>query len=399
MRKVGGKMIANILVTSALFFIQPIFLIGLILSYIKGSKRKKRERNYFNVAINKKSYEIKDYLLGGLVIGIISSFLTVGLGIPLTADWLILYQFVAVILLLFGFRFIHPMFALSITALLLFALKQTSAGLELGLNIPIYQPLSQLVLVNTAFMRNSLLITLFLVFGTALSLNRNKKPLSPTLDKTNRGKQRASYQISPFFVIPLILIIPGGVFTALFDWWPVFSIGNESYSFFVLPILSGFKLTVRGQVVKDAAKKTARELGIIGIITTILVVISYWVNGAATAGAVLLIISGVTILIRQRIRDKKAGYLYGPPANGLRIVGIRTEAPVSKLNLKVGEILTECNHLALETEDDFYAALEANSVYCHLKVKGIDGELRLEETAVYDDDPYGMGLVFLPERE
>lgn len=399
MKKAGGRMVTNILIASALFFIQPIFLIGLILSYVKSSKRKKRERNYFNVAINKTTYEIKEFLLNGLLIGVMASLLIVGLGIPVTADWLILYQIVAIIFLLFGLRFIHPMFTLSLTALLLFALKQASLGLKISAAFPIYQPLSQLDLIDTAFMRNSLLITLLLIFGTALLLSRSKKPLSPVLDKTNRGKQRASYQISPFFVIPLVLIIPGDIFTDLFDWWPLFSIGNESYSFFILPVLSGFKFTVRGQAVKDAAEKIARELGIIGVAAAILAAMSYWISEAAAVGAVFLIISGVAIIVHHRIRDRKAGYLYGPSDKGLRIVGIRPEAPAEKLNLKVGETLTECNNLALETEDDFYAALEANSVYCRLKVKGIDGELRLEETAVYDDDPYGMGLVFLPERE
>lgn len=399
MKKAGGRMVTNILIASALFFIQPIFLIGLILSYVKSSKRKKRERDYFNVAINKTSYEIKEFLLNGLLIGIIGSILIVGLGIPVTADWLILYQFVAIILLLFGLRFIHPIFTFSVTSLLLLALKQAPLELKIGHAFPIYQPLSQLNLINTAFIRNSLLITLFVIFGTALLMNKNKKPLSPILDKTNRGKQRASYQISPFFVIPLVLIIPGDIFADLFDWWPLFTIGNESYSFFVLPVLSGFKFTVRGQVVKDAAEKIARELRVTGVVAGILAVVSYWISEVATIGVVFLIISGVTIIVRHRIRDRKAGYLYGPSDKGLRIVGIRPEAPVDKLNLKVGETLTECNNLALETEDDFYAALEANSVYCRLKVKGIDGELRLEETAVYDDDPYGMGLVFLPERE
>ncbi|MEG0496850.1 MAG: PDZ domain-containing protein, partial [Carnobacterium sp.] len=80
---------------------------------------------------------------------------------------------------------------------------------------------------------------------------------------------------------------------------------------------------------------------------------------------------------------------------GLKVIAVRPDTPAEKMNIIVGDTLISCNNQELETEDDFYQALSKNSVYCHLKVKGPDGELRLTETALYADSPHEIGIVLL----
>lgn len=400
-KKVGGEMVANILTALAVFFVQPSFLVGLALAFMISAQRKKRERSYFHVAIDKRSYEVKTYLVDGLLIGLLCSVLIVAVGIPVTIDWIILYQLIALLMLLFGFRFIHPLFTFSAAVLVLVGIREFIAPENVAfLSNPLYEPFSQLKWVHSSFGLNVLIMSLLVLAGTLIYFKKKTfLHLSPILSKTKRGKKTASYRITPFFVIPLVLIVPGSTFTAFFDWWPVFSIGNQQYAFFILPVLFGFRLVIRGQVVSEAIRKTMNELMIVGILGLLCAAGSYWFAPASLIGSLLLILSGGAVLFRHYRREKKAGYLYGFSNDGLKIIGIKLDTPAQKMELKVGETLVACNDLPLRTIEDFYAALATNSVYCHLKVRGTDGELRLTESALYDDDPYGIGLVFLPDQK
>lgn len=157
----------------------------------------------------------------------------------------------------------------------------------------------------------------------------------------------------------------------------------------------GLQFTVQSQIPKEAVSKIAKDLMILLGIALISVISSFWVPYALVAGFVLLIVGGLITLYRHRKREKQWSVLFGPAENGIKIIGIRPDTPAEKMNLMVGDTIIECNNLTIETETDFYQALSKNSVYCHLKVSGVDGELRLTETAIYADSPHEIGVVIL----
>ena len=235
-----------------------------------------------------------------------------------------------------------------------------------------------------------------LVATIAYLLFQKKRNLSPRFSKTNRGKKIATYPLTPFALMPLVMVIPGQAFTELFNWWPVFSIGNETYSFFVLPLLIGFRYTVQSQVAKEATKKIAKELIFVALLGLLFMISSFWIPLLSIGGLAAVFLGGVLVLLRHYLREKKGQRLYAPADQGLKIIGIRPDTPAEKMNLQIGETVLYCNEILIETEDDFYRALAKNSVYCHLKVNDINGEPRLTETALYADDPHGLGVVFLP---
>lgn len=390
-------MVMNILGAIGLFFIQPTFLLGMIAAIALSANRKKRERKLFRVAINKYNDEIIRFLSKGLWIGLISSILTIGLGVPITFEVAIFYQIFAVVGLLIGGHFVHPLFTLTLSIATAAGIEYFSLFERLPANIQQwYQGFNQMEWTNFSLVQNVLLISSVITALTAINLKLQKNTrLSPKFVETKRGKRNAVYQMIPFWLIPLVVVIPGEIFTAFFDWWPVLSIGNETYSFFILPLLGGFKYTVQSQVPKEAAIKFSNELFAVSILGLIGFAGSFWNEWISLAGIALLLIGGLFVLVRHHLREKKGVKLYAPAEEGIKIIGIRPDTPAEKMQLQVGENLLVCNEVLLETEDDFYAALAKNSVYCHLKVKGIDGEPRLTETALYEDDPYGMGIVFL----
>lgn len=394
------QLTVNFLMALLVFFVQPIFLVGLILAITTSYKRIKNERANYRVAIYKELYEMKHYLLLGLIAGLIGSIVSIVIGIPITMDWIIIYEIVALLLLLIGYRFISPVFTFSLTTLILIAIK--AMNLEFPLRFlpnSLYQPFEQLRWVNANLVTNVLFITVFL---TAMSLvvlyRQSDKKLSPSFLKTKRGKKIARYQIKPFWIIPLFIVIPGESFAAFFDWWPVFALGNQQYSFFLLPVLAGMRITVLTQLPKEAVRILVKDFSLLVVLAGLAAVGSIWNIYAGLAGLILLPIGGLLVLYRHRRRENNWTFLYGTSDEGLKVIAVRPDTPAEKMNVAVGDTLITCNNQKLNTEDDFYQALSKNSVYCHLKVKGPDGELRLTETALYADSPHEIGIVLLTDK-
>ncbi|WP_035050525.1 PDZ domain-containing protein [Carnobacterium jeotgali] len=390
-------MAANFFIALALFFVQPVFIIGLVFTIWTSYRRINHERSNHRVAIYNTLYEIKNYLLLGLLFGVVGSILLTIIGVPVTMDWIIIYQIVAIVSLIFGYRFIHPLFTFSISSLLLIGLSFMLNSSDFSfMPSTWYHPLSQAEFNGKPLLMNVFIILIFLLATSIFTIKRTAdRHLSARFLKTKRGKKIAKYPIKPFWVLPLLLVVPGESFHAFFSWWPVFSIGNEQYSFFWLPVLMGLQFTVQSQIPKEAVSKIAKDLMILLGIALISVISSFWVPYALVAGFVLLIVGGLITLDRHRKREKQWSVLFGPAENGIKIIGIRPDTPAEKMNLMVGDTIIECNNLTIETETDFYQALSKNSVYCHLKVSGVDGELRLTETAIYADSPHEIGVVIL----
>lgn len=391
-------MVGNIFSAVLLFFIQPTFFMGVIVAISLAIRRKKHERKLFRVAINKDNHEVSQFFTRGLIPGVIGSLLLVVIGAPITIETIIVYQLFVLLGLLIGGRFFHPIFTLPLTVLAIIGIDRLGL-IDLLPTIVTnwYRGFDQMEWLNTQLVQNILMIAVFSLVATiAYLLFQKKMNLSPRFSKTNRGKKIATYRLTPFALMPLVMIIPGQAFTELFNWWPVFSIGNETYSFFVLPLLIGFRYTVQSQVAKEATKKIAKELIFVALLGLLFMISSFWIPLLSIGGLAALFLGGVLVLLRHYLREKKGQRLYAPADQGLKIIGIRPDTPAEKMNLQIGETVLYCNEILIETEDDFYRALAKNSVYCHLKVNDINGEPRLTETALYADDPHGLGVVFLP---
>jgi hypothetical protein len=391
------QLIINLLLALLIFFIQPVFLIGLSVAIATSYKRIKKERVSYRVAIYKERYELKNYLLFGLMTGLIGSIFIGLIGIPITMDWIIIYEIVAIVLLISGYRFISPLFTFPLTTIVLLGIKllsieSSSTFLPEGW----YQPLEQVKWVNAHLVTNVLFIALFLMSASLIVIKKQAdKKLTPWFLQTKRGKKIARYQIKPFWFVPLLIVIPGEGFGALFDWWPVFALGNQQYSFFILPVLIGMRITVHTQLPKEAISLLVKDLSLIVVLTSLLTIGSIWTVYAGLAGLILLPLGGFFALYRHRCREKSWTFLFGAANGGVKVIAVRPGTPAEKMEILVGDTIVFCNNQKLETEDDFYQALSKNSVYCHLKVKGPDGELRLTETALYADSPHEIGVVLL----
>lgn len=81
------------------------------------------------------------------------------------------------------------------------------------------------------------------------------------------------------------------------------------------------------------------------------------------------------------------------------ILGILLNSPASKMDLKVGEIISKVNGQSVRDEKGFYEALQRNRAHCKLDVLDVNGEVRFVQRALYEGDHYELGILFVQDEK
>lgn len=394
------NIVQNILFAILLFFIQPTFIVGVLLAFLARNQRISYARSQLRASIYKDNYELKRFFLWGLIPGALISLVVVLAGLPVTLSWILFYQVLTLLFLGLGYRFIHPIFTFSAAGLALLGITLFNVNISEHISFagewvaPLEEGVTQGLQMNQII----LILALITLLTTVITLQTGDlAKFTPRFLQTKRGKLVARYRMKPFWLVPVLLVVPGESFGALFEWWPVFSIGNQTFSFFLLPVLFGFRYTVQAQLPSEAKDRLMKEfvglagLGILAFAAT------FWQIEAAPIGLVLLFIGGVIVLYRHRKREQRWSFQFGPAEHGLRVVGVRPDSPAEKMDLDIGDAILDCNDIELHDADQFYEALSSNRAYCRLRIRRKDGEIVLTETAIYDDDPHDLGVITLEE--
>lgn len=391
-------MIKSLGIALMLFFIQPLFWVGLLAAWSSADKRLAYERKMLRVAVYKEHEEVKEYLTKGLVIGLIISLVFFFTGAGLPVEFILLYQLITLLFFLFGYRFLQPIFTFSVTMLALVGyylfMPENPISLTIG-DLSLFQASAS---VRPEFIGSVLLITGILTLATSIQLMRTKKTrLSPYFSKSKRGKTIASYSMKPLWLLPILLVLPGMTVKNILPWWPVFSVGDSTYTFFMFPVLFGLQYTIKTQLSKDAMFKIGQDSLFVAVFAIIASFVSRRNPMLGTISFLLIILFGGLVLYRHRMRERKWHFFYAPNEEGWKVVGVRPGTPGEKMDVLPGDTILSCNQVTKEQTEDFYDALAANRVYCKLRIKRADGQIRLAETAIYDDASHDLGIIVVED--
>ena len=134
------------------------------------------------------------------------------------------------------------------------------------------------------------------------------------------------------------------------NFWPVFNIGNQKISLILFPIFISTSVKVikraKERVIQDKLKNTELLLGL----TFVLIVLTKFMSK-------LFLISLIILTVVS------------------------------------GDVILTCNNRVVNSEEEFYQALQLNSAYCHVKVRTYEGDLRIAESAIFMDSPHEIGLI------
>jgi hypothetical protein len=370
------------------FILHPVLFLSVLLAILTGYYRVKRERRDFHTRLLDGYHDMRVLFSYGIGIGLLFSLVTIGAGVVVPVIALTLVGALSVLFALT--RNFHLLSAAITTGFAYFLLvtvryfdweiPYVHTYLE-GLNLGLLSSIMVLAGVLT------------LIEGILIKLN-GWKHTSPRLIKSERGLKVGVHQSKKLWLVPMFVLIPAGELTLPFDWWPVFTLGTESYSLLGVPFLLGFQQLVKSSLPEISIEQTGSRVFWLGAFVLTLAVTGFWAPMFSIGAGVIAILGRAWIAYRHRSTEDAKPYFYKRQSKGVMILGILPNSPAEKLSLQVGEIILKVNGAEVSTERGFYEALQKNGAYCKLEVLGTNGENRFEQGALYEGDHHELGILF-----
>lgn len=382
-----------------LFLLQPLVWLGLLRSYLTAKRRVKSERQHFQSAINPQLVEVHHFLVDGCLLGVLMTIISLALGLVVSPIWVVIYEVVAAISLIIIPGALVPVTAFGLSWLVYWIMSPelTTVGGALQRHGVAMTSMSGNLVVN-----GLLLLAIVLAATAVLLRHYDYEGRSPQLQPDQRGKRLVRYQWQQLLVLPVGVLVPGDWLHATISWWPVFMVGERSFSILLLPLLVGTSVRVYKQLPQIAWRQLAARYGwvtlasvLVAIIARFAVLSPQWL--LALMGLIVVLTWG--ILAQHRYHDRHQQFRYSDTEQGVRVIGLRPHTPADKLNLDLGDIILECNRQPVNTEAEFYAALLKSPTYVHLKVRNRQQELIITETAIYNGAPHELGIVLFTDQE
>ena len=266
-------------------FLHPMFYYVFILAALLGIARVKRERHDFHVRAENAYYEVQQVLPLGLILGLILSIVMIVIGVVIPIEMIIFVAlFTFILSLTTKMRWLAPVYTVGLAffATLFFLSKEWAFPLvESGTpdwNINLLPPMAVLLGL--------------IVIAEGIFISKNGiKGTSPKIIISKRGLRAGIHEVSRVWMLPVFLLIPGDAISAPFSWWPVFSIGSETYSILVVPFAIGFYQQIYSALPAVALKQFGKKVINLGIILTVLSVVGYWVPLASIVVVALAMIA------------------------------------------------------------------------------------------------------------
>jgi hypothetical protein len=374
-------------------FWNPLFYYLFFLAAVLGVARVKRERRNFHVRAQDAYFELRQLFPLGIILGIVASIVTItaGLVIPLGAILLfVLFSFL--LSATTKIRVLSPAYIIGVSffALIFFAGKTLPIAFFshafVDLNDKIYPAIG-------------IFLSILIIIEGILIVRNGSKATSPKLLKSKRGQWVGIHEAKRMWAVPMFLLIPGESLALPFDWWPLFSIGGETYSLLLVPFAIGFHQQIQAQLPKEAVQRLGKKVIQLGVITTILAIVGYWYPLVTIIVVALAMIGRETITIQQRISDENSSVYFSKRNNGLMILGVLPDSPAEKMGLKVGELITKVNGTIVYNETLFYEGLVRNRAQCKLEVLDVNGQIRFVGRALYEGEHHELGVLFVSDQE
>ncbi|MBA4537541.1 PDZ domain-containing protein [Bacillus aquiflavi] len=374
-------------------FLHPVFYFSIILAGLLGIRRVKRERRDFNTRIHDAYLELRYLFSIGILVGLFISIVTLVVGIPVPFAAIILIGLFTVLFsLTTHIRLLSPAYTVGFAFFALIFI-----GNQEGLTIPFFQT-SFSAIDEKVYPSVALLLALLIIGEAILILKNGSKKTSPKLVKSKRGFQVGIHEAKRLWVVPVFLLIPGDPLQAM-SWWPVFSIGDTTYSIFLVPFAVGFSQKIQGMLPKESIRFYGLRIIWLGLIATGLAIVGYFVPIVSIITVALIIIGRATITLLQRLKEETLPFYYSRQNQGLMILDIIPDSPAYRMALKTGELITKVNGIAVQDEKGFYEALQRNGAYCKLEVFDVNGQVRFVQRALYEGDHYELGILFIEEKK
>ncbi|SES38578.1 hypothetical protein [Salipaludibacillus aurantiacus] len=375
------------------FFMHPLTYVFIIAIFWFGLMRVKRERKDFHTRVEDVIQQLTSPLPAALITAVCISGAILLLGLEMPAGMLILWSLFWLILLPFRNARWLSMTAAGSLALLI-APFLPSGGTDFAFLNQWLGDIEQMNLLNAAW----LLAILFLA-ETLLVLSDGWKQTSPAIVKSKRGKLVGEHMAQRLWFLPLFIIFPAGEISGG-GWWPVVELtGGQTFGLALFPFLLSFQARIYGEYARDGVKKIGKHYLLLNLAVLACAAAAYYYPLFIFAVPAAVLIGKEVIYYLYKSADQRRISMFTRREKGLKILGILPHSTAAKMELLVGEIIVKTNGREVNSQRDFYDALQQNPAYCKLEVKNLHGELRFPQSSVFEKDHYQIGCLFVPDDE
>lgn len=194
--------------------LQPALYVGILLAILAGFNRVRWERKSFSISIYSPWLELKSFFGVSLLFGLAISVVTSLIGFGVMIEWVAIFNVVACFLLIVGmFRLSSTAFTIGITSLIFYFCYYFDVSLAPFTNEAFTY--DSIFIDNFMISMTFLLAVLLFVEAFLIQYTSAKNP-SPSLRKSKRGKLIGSFQLRKLWFVPIVMFLPGDVFTKNF---------------------------------------------------------------------------------------------------------------------------------------------------------------------------------------
>ncbi|RHW37401.1 PDZ domain-containing protein [Neobacillus notoginsengisoli] len=373
-------------------FLDPVFYYAFFLAAVLGVSRVKRERKNFTIRAQDAYFELRQLVPAGLVAGLVLSLAIVAAGLTVPLATVLL---VAVFTLLFSLtgnmRLVGPAYTVGASFFALIYLGGRS--IDFFFVREAFEAAADRIYPSVA-----VLLGLLIIAEGILISKRGNIATSPKLITSKRGQRVGVHEARKLWLVPVFLLLPGSALTLPFDWWPVFSIGENTFSLFLVPFVIGMHQQIQSMLPAQAIKAYGKKVTTLGVLVLLVSVAGYWYPIAAIVAVSLAILGREAIAFLRKIKEENRPTYFSRKNEGLMILGIIPNSPAEKMGLKVGELISKVNGLSTRDESDFYEALQQNRAHCRLEVLDTNGQVRFVQRALYENDHHELGILFVHDE-
>lgn len=373
------------------FWLQPLLYYAIIFAWFIGWRRVQRERRDFHTRVYRSSLELRALIRSRSWLAIVFSIVTVGVGLVIPNDTLVFWTIVTIVCsFMMQLRLLSPAYVGSIVIFTVSFFAQTEWAK------PFFDRFFP-HMTETNVTAVALLIGLLLFIEMWLVYREGAELSSPQLVTSKRGLTIGEQVVQRLWLVPLIIPVPGDGVQSFAAWWPIIS-GGETYSLVLVPFLLGFSQRVQTGMPIYLVKWTAKRIGWLASVVSLLAIGSYWLKPLAIVSAVVAILWREWIALSAKLYEQKRPPYFTKRANGLVILGVLPDTPAHKMALSIGEVIVKVNGIPVVTEDEFYAALQKNRAFCKLEVLNESGEVHFAQTALFEGEHHELGLLFVRDE-
>lgn len=370
-------------------FLNPLLYWIIFLVTLASYNRIKMERRHFGVKVFVRFTELKRTWGPAIIIGLVLSIGIIAAGVVFSYGTVLVLSIMMIVLSLHSrFTLLSASYTIGVTYILLLFLP---AVLE-------YQDMIEPAFFEDTNFSGLTFLIGFLLLAEAIIMRRVKRNQSfPKLEMSERGIWIGHHRLQKMSVIPLILLVPGGMIESFAPYWPLLNIGEESFGLVFFPFLLGFSHTVRGTLASVAAKSLSKQISFLGIFVIIVSAAGIYIDGMSLAALILAVLGREFITYRFRVKDKKKNPYFQPHPSGLKVLAVIPGTPAERLDIQVGEVITKVNERKISSPNAFYEALQGSGAYFKLEVLDDRNEMRFVQSPFYEGDHYRLGLIFMKE--